>query len=172
MKRRNKIQILFLLPFVLIIFLWPLVWTHAQELAGDEVCSFTIGDGSSFSGTYVVEVDEGGAFAFNDFENSQFVIEINGNNNTSIMLILESLTEGKHVFSMEMQVAIDISKDGGDNFVGFSNYREEGGGYIQIDKIDKDNAKLVGGFSGIFHEDTAPEGVNVELSGAFNVILE
>ena len=46
------------------------------------------------------------------------------------------------------------------------------GGYIQIDKIDKDNAKLVGGFSGIFHEDTAPEGVNVELSGAFNVILE
>jgi len=79
MKRRNKIQILFLLPFVLIIFLWPLAWTHAQELAGDEVCTFTIGDGSSFSGTYVVEVDEGGAIAYDDFENSQFVIEINGN---------------------------------------------------------------------------------------------
>ncbi|MGB5667281.1 MAG: hypothetical protein WBM53_10565 [Maribacter sp.] len=172
MKRRKNIQILFLLPFVLIIFLWPLTWTHAQELAGDEVCSFTIGDGSSFSGTYVVEVDEGGAVAYNDFENSQFVIEINGNNNISIMLILESLTEGKHVFSMEMQVAMDISKDGGDSYVGFSNYKEEGGGYIQIDKIDKDNAKLLGGFSGTFHEDTAPEGVNVELSGAFNVILE
>jgi len=170
MKRRNKIQIL--LPFVLIIFLWPLVCTHAQELADDEVCSFTIGEGSSFSGTYVVEVDEGSAIAFNDFENSQFVIEIIGNNNISIMLILESLTEGKHVFSMEMQVAIDISKDGGNSYVGFSNYKEEGGGYIQIDKIDKDNAKLLGGFSGIFHEDTAPEGVNVELSGAFNVILE
>ena len=172
MKRRKKIQILFLLPFVLIIFLWPLVWTQAQELAGDEVCTFTIGAGSSFSGTYVVEVDEGGAIAFNDFENSQFVIEIIGNNNISLMLILERLTEGKHVFSMEMQVAIDISKDGGNSYVGFSNYKEEGGGYIQIDKIDKDNAKLVGGFSGIFHEDTAPEGVNVELSGAFNVILE
>ena len=172
MKRRNKIQILFLLPFVLIIFLWPLAWTHAQELAGDEVCSFTIGDGSSFSGTYVVEVDEGGAIAYDDFENSQFVIEINGNNNISIMLILEGLTEGKHVFSMEMQAAIDISKDGGNNYVGFSNYKEEGGGYIQIDKIDRDNAKLLGGFSGIFHEDTAPEGVNVELSGAFNVVLE
>lgn len=172
MKKRKKIQILLLLPFLLILFLWPLAWTHAQELAGNKVCSFTIGDGSSFSGTYVVEVDEGGAFAYNDFENKQFVIEINGNNDLSIMLLLESLTEGKHVFSMEMQASIDISKDGGNNFVNFSNYKEEGGGYIQIDKIDKENAKLAGRLSGIFHEDTAPEGVNVEISGAFNVKLE
>lgn len=170
MKKCKKIQILFL--FVVIISLWPLAWTHAQELAGNKVCSFTIGDGSSFSGTHVVEVDEGGAVAFDDFENNQFVIEINGNNDISIMLLLESLTEGKHVFSMEMQASIDISKDGGDNFVNFSNYKEEGGGYIQIDKIDKDNAKLTGSLSGIFHEDTAPEGVNVEISGTFNVKLE
>jgi len=170
MKKCKKIQILFL--FVVIISLWPLAWTHAQELAGNKVCSFTIGDGSSFSRTHVVEVDEGGAVAFDDFENNQFVIEINGNNDISIMLLLESLTEGKHVFSMEMQASIDISKDGGDNFVNFSNYKEEGGGYIQIDKIDKDNAKLTGSLSGIFHEDTAPEGVNVEISGTFNVKLE
>ena len=141
-------------------------------MAGNDVCSFTIGDGSSFSGTYNVEVDEGGAFAYHDFENEQFVIEINGNNYISIMLILESLTEGKHIFSMEMQASIDLSKDGGDNFVNFSNFREEGGGHIQIDKIDKDNAKLTGSFSGIFHEDTAPEGVTVEISGTFNVKLE
>ena len=172
MKIYREMRIPFCLPFALIIFVWPLSCLQAQELPDNKVCAFTIGGGSSFSGTYVVEVDEGGAFAYHDIENEQFVIEINGINDISVMLILESLTEGKHVFSMEMQASIDISKDGGDHFVNFSNYKEEGGGYIQIDKIDKENEQLLGGFSGIFHEDTAPEGVNVELNGTFNVKLE
>ncbi len=172
MKLHISIPSLLKLLLTLIIYLWSPLWGHAQDILQKEKCTFTIGAGSSYSGTYVVEIDEDNAFGYNDFENKQYVIEINGNNDITIMLILEGLAEGKHVFSMEMQASFDISKDGGDNYVNFSNYRENGGGYIEINKIDKDNKKIAGSFSGIFHEDTAPEDVNVELSGSFIVKME
>ena len=135
-------------------------------------CSFTIEEGSKFSGKHTVEVDEENAFAYNDSENDQFVIEINGMNEISLMLITESLTEGKHIFSMEMQVLIEIMDDDNEEYISFSNYKENGGGYIQFDTIDNENHFLSGSFSGIFHEDMVPEDQKVQINGTFTVKLE
>lgn len=172
LNRGKKSQIPFRLMSVLILLIGAFAWSHAQDQFESPGCIFTIGGGSTFSGIHRVEVDDGNAYAYNDIENEQFVIEIHGNNFIDIMIILEDLHEGKHEILMEMQVAIDISKDEGENYTGFSNYREEGAGYIQIEEIDRENERMTGSFSGIFHEDGVPEGVNVEINGTFNVKLE
>lgn len=172
MKRFNQMQSLFQWVIIMILFFCTFSQTFAQDIIDDQVCTFTIGEGSTYSGTYVVDVIDDQAYGYQDYENNQYVIEIYGNNDITIMIILEQLAKGQHVFSMEMQVAIDISVDGGNNYVGFSNYTEEGGGYIQIDEIDKDQALLSGAFNGTFHEDMMPEGINVEVSGTFHVRME
>ena len=70
-----------------------------DSLSGSQVCSFTIGSGSPYSGTYVVNALEGESFAYNDTENEQFVIEIHGDNYIDAMLIIEKPVPGKHTFT-------------------------------------------------------------------------
>lgn len=167
-----KKKILFGMPILMMTFLFNINTTFAQNMNGNESCSFSIGTGSAYAGNYDVDIEEGGAIAYNDFENEQFVIEIQGANGQSIMLILEELKEGKHPFSMEMQVTIEMPVNEGEDFISFTNYKENGGGYIQIDKIDHENHALVGSVAGTFHEDMQPEDVTVELKGSFIVYLE
>lgn len=139
------------------------------SLSGSQVCSFTVGSGSPYSGTYLVNALEGEAFAYNDAENEQFVIEIHGDDYIDLMLIIEKPELGKHPFTMEMQVAIDISKNEGDDYVGFDNHQEEGGGYIQIDRLDGIGGTVSGSFSGQFNDGSAAYERTVSIEGIFSV---
>ena len=138
-------------------------------LAGSQVCSFVVGKGSPNSGSYVVSAIEDEAFAYNDVENEQFVIEIHEENYIDIMLIIEKPALGKHPFTMEMQVAIDLSKNGGDEYIGFDNYQEEGGGYIQIDRLEDIGGIVSGSFSGQFNDSSIEEDRPVQIEGRFSV---
>lgn len=138
-------------------------------LSGKKVCSFVVGEGSPNSGSYVVTASEENAIAFDDTENEQFVIEINGDNNIDIMLIIEEPVVGKHVFSMEMQVAIDIVNSDESDSISFDNYVEEGGGYIEIDRIDTIGGKVSGSFSGNFNDSSMGEQTPIKINGEFSV---
>ena len=138
-------------------------------LTASQACSFVVGTGSPNSGTYVVSALEDEAFAYNDFENEQFVIEIHEEGYIDIMLIIEKPTLGKHPFTMEMQVAIDLSKNGGDDYMGFDNYQEEGGGYIQIDRLDDVDGTVSGSFSGLFNDSSTQDDNPIKIEGRFSV---
>ena len=138
-------------------------------LSGSQVCSFTVGGGSPNSGNYVVNALEDEAYAYNDTENEQFVIEIHGDNYIDVMLIIEKPVPGKHTFTMEMQVAIDISKNEGDDYFGFDNHQEEGGGYIQIDRMDGIGGIVSGSFSGQFNDGSTDDDRPVYIEGRFSV---
>lgn len=140
------------------------------SLSRVQVCTFTVGSGSPSSGTYVVEAQEDQAFAYLDTENDQFVIEIHGDNYIDVILIIEKPVTGKHTFSMEMQVAIDVSKNEGDDYFGFDNYQEEGGGYIQIDRLDGIGGKVTGSFSGQFNDGSTEDDRPVHIEGSFSVL--
>lgn len=142
---------------------------EAAPRAGSPVCSFSIGSTSPISGTYLVTATEEEAFAYDDVENDQFVIEINGDNFISVMLIIEKAVTGKHPFSMEMQVAIDISANGGEDYFTIDNYQENGGGYIQINRMDKVGGKVEGIFSGLFNDGSTDEDTPVKVEGSFSV---
>ena len=138
-------------------------------LSGSQVCSFTVGSGSPNSGTYVVNALEDEAYAYNDTENEQFVIEIHGDKYIDVMLIIEKPVLGKHTFTMEMQVAIDISKNEGDDYFSFDNYLEEGGGHIQIDRMDDIGGTVSGSFSGQFNDGSTEDDRPVKIEGRFSV---
>ncbi|MCK4992587.1 MAG: hypothetical protein KAS29_18945, partial [Bacteroidales bacterium] len=138
-------------------------------LTASQACSFVVGTGSPNSGTYVVSALEDEAFAYNDFENEQFVIEIHEEAYIDIMLIIEKPALGKHPFTMEMQVAIDLSKNGGDDYIGFDNYQEEGGGFILIDRLDDIDGIVSGSFSGLFNDSSTEDDNPVEIEGRFSV---
>lgn len=140
----------------------------AQE-AEDLYFTFEVGPGSPLSGTYHIEFQEDQAFFYNDFENDQYVMEINGDNFISAMLIIEKPELGQHVFTMEMQVAIDISVNEGEDYYGFDNYQEEGGGYIQIDRLDDPGGIVRGSFSGKFNDGASDTDVPIQLDGRFSV---
>ena len=147
--------------------------TGSQEeeasLSGSQACSFTVGTGSPNSGTYVVSAQEDQAFAFNDIDNEQFVIEIHGDNYIDVMLIIEKPALGIHTFTMEMQVAIDVSKNEGEDYFSFDNYQEEGGGQIQIDRIDDLGGIVSGSFSGQFNDGSTDDDRPVNIEGRFSV---
>jgi len=138
-------------------------------LSGSQVCSFVVGTGSPNSGTYVVNALEDESYAYNDTENEQFVIEIHGDNFIDVMLIIEKPVLGKHTFTMEMQVAIDVSKNEGDDYIGFDNHQEEGGGYIQIDRMDDIGGTVSGSFSGQFNDSSTEDITPVNIEGRFSV---
>jgi len=137
-------------------------------LSGSQVCSFVVGPGSPYTGSYTVTAAKEEAFAYNDVENEQFVIEITGEN-INVMLIVEKPVPGKHTFTMEMQVAIDIRKNNADDYDGFDNYQEEGGGYIQIDRIDDNGGIVSGSFSGKFNDSSTADLKPVQIDGKFSV---
>lgn len=139
------------------------------KLSGSQVCSFEVGAGSPNSGTYVINALEDEAYAYNDEENEQFVIEIHGDNFMDVMLIIEKPVPGKHTFTMEMQVAIDVSKNEGDDYFSFDNYQEEGGGYIQIDRLDNVGGIVSGSFSGKFNDSSTGDDIPVNIEGRFSV---
>jgi hypothetical protein len=139
------------------------------KLSGSQVCSFVVGSGSPLSGSYVVSASEDQAYAYDDFENDQFVIEIHGDNYMDVMLIIEKPVPGKHPFTMEMQVAIDVSKNDGEDYFGLDNYQEEGGGYIQIDRIDDIGGIVSGSFSGKFNDSSTEDDRPVNIDGRFSV---
>jgi hypothetical protein len=138
-------------------------------LSGSQVCSFVVGSGSPNSGSYVVSANEDETFAYNDVENEQFVIEIHGDNFIDVMLIIEKPVPGKHTFTMEMQVAIDVSKNDGEEYFSFDNYQEEGGGYIQIDRIDGIGGIVSGSFTGKFNDSSRDDDTPVNIDGRFSV---
>jgi hypothetical protein len=137
--------------------------------SGNVYCSFDIGPGSALSGSYEFRIVEDQSFAYHDFENEQFVIEIHGDNYMDAMLIIERPDTGKHVFSMEMQVAIEMSTNDGEDYFVFDNYRENGGGYIQIDRLDDPEGIVSGSFSGIFFDGATDEDRSVRVEGRFAV---
>jgi len=139
------------------------------SLSGSQVCAFTVGSRSPNSGTYVVNALEDETYAYNDTENEQFVIEIHGDNYIDVMLIIENPVLGKHTFTMEMQVAIDVSKNEGDEYFGFDNHQEEGGGYIQIDRMDDIGGTVSGSFSGQFNDSSTEDITPVNIEGRFSV---
>ncbi len=138
-------------------------------MSGSQVCSFTLGSGSPLSGSYEVQASEDEAFAYMDTENDQFVIEIHGENYIDVMLIIEKPVTGRHFFTMEMQVAIDVSNNEGEDYFGFDNYQEEGGGYIQIDRLDDIGGMVSGSFSGRFNDGSTNEDRPVQIDGSFTV---
>ena len=138
-------------------------------LTDSQVCSFSVGKNSPNSGSYVVTALEENAFAYDDTENEQFIIEIIGDNYIDVMLIIEKPIIGKHIFNMEMQVAIDLTINDGDDYVGFDNYQEEGGGYIIIDRIDDVGGKVSGSFSGKFNDSSTDDDIPVQIEGKFTV---
>lgn len=142
------------------------------SLPASQACSFVIGSGSPISGSYVVNAMEDQAFAYDDFENEQFVIEIHGDNYIDVMLIIEKPELGKHIFTMEMQVAIDLSKDEGEDYFGLDNHQEEGGGYIQIDRLDDIGGIVSGNFRGKFNDSSTEGDRPVDVEGRFSVTRE
>jgi hypothetical protein len=140
------------------------------SLSGSQVCSFTVGTGSPNSGTYIVSAQEDQAFAYKDIANEQFVIEMHGDNYIDVMLIIEKPVLGKHTFTMEMQVAIDVSKNEGEDYFGFDNHQEEGGGQIQIDRIDDLGGIVSGSFSGQFNDSSTDDDRPVNIEGRFSVV--
>jgi hypothetical protein len=142
------------------------------ELSGSQACSFVIGSGSPLSGSYVVNATEDQAYAYDDTANDQFVIEIHGDNYIDIMLILEEAVEGKHTFTMEMQVAIDLSNNEGEDYFGLDNHQEEGGGYIQIDQMGDSGELVIGSFHGQFNDYSSGDDRVVNIDGRFSVIRE
>jgi hypothetical protein len=139
------------------------------SLPASQACSFVVGSGSPLSGNYTISASEDQAFAYNDIENEQFVIEIHGENYLDVMLIIEKPVTGKHTFTMEMQVAIDVSKNDGEDYFGLDNYQEEGGGYIQIDRIDDIGGIVSGSFSGKFNDSSTEDDRPVNIDGRFSV---
>jgi hypothetical protein len=85
------------------------------------------------------------------------------------MLIIEKPVTGKHTFTMEMQVAIDVSKNDGEDYFGLDNYQEEGGGYIQIDRLDDIGGIVSGSFSGKFNDSSTEDVMPVDIDGRFSV---
>lgn len=142
---------------------------EALALSGSQACAFKVGAGSPLSGSYVVNSMEEEAFAYMDTENDQFVIEIHGENYVDVMLIIEKPVTGKHPFSMEMQVAIDLSLDDGQDYFGFDNRYEESGGYIQIDRLDEPGGIVSGSFHGVFNDSSTDEDKPVKVNGRFSV---
>jgi len=143
---------------------------HAYSQGSQNLyCSFEIGPGSALSGSYEVSIMEDQAYAYYDHENEQFVIEVHGDNYMDAMLIIERPDTGKHDFTMEMQVAIDMSTNEGEDYFGFENYQENGGGYIQIDQLDDPGGTVSGSFSGIFSDGATDEDRSVQVSGSFAV---
>ena len=140
-----------------------------SELPGSQVCSFAIGSGSPLSGSYVVIAAEDQAFAYDDDENDQFVIEIHGDNYIDVMLIIEEPVRGKHTFTMEMQVAIDLSTNEGEDYFSFDNHLEEGGGYIQIDRMGGSGEMVSGSFRGKFNDNSSGDDRVVDIEGRFSV---
>lgn len=144
-------------------------FAQMPALSGSQVCSFVVGSGSPMSGSYKVEASEDEAYAYMDTENDQFVIEIHGENYIDVMLIIEKPVTGRHTFTMEMQVAIDVSNNEGEDYFGFDNYQEEGGGYIQIDRLDDIGGRVSGSFSGKFNDGSTDEDRPVQIDGSFAV---
>ncbi len=142
----------------------------AQSVSG--ACSFVIGPGSPLSGSYVVNAMEDQAYAYDDTENDQFVIEIHGDNYIDIILIIEKPVTGKHPFSMEMQVAIDLSTNDGEDYFGLDNHLENSGGYIQIDRLDGIGGIVSGSFQGKFNDYSSGDDRVVDLEGRFSVKRE
>jgi hypothetical protein len=142
---------------------------EVEALPGSTACSFVVGPGSPNSGSYVVNAPEDQAIAYDDSENDQFVIEIHGDNYIDVIIILEKPVTGKHTFTMEMQVAIDISKNEGEEYFSFDNYLEEGGGYIQIDRLDGVGGIVSGSFSGQFNDSSTGDDTPVKIEGRFSV---
>ena len=173
METIKRISLKIKSTFVLILFMTGFVNSAFSQipasLSGTQVCSFNVGKGSPNSGSYVVKAKEDEAFAFNDVENEQFVIEIRGDNYIDVILIIEKPILGKHPFTMEMQVSIDISKNGGEDYFSFDNHQEIGGGYIQIDRIDEVGGKVIGSFSGLFNDSSTGDEKPVSVKGIFSV---
>ena len=140
----------------------------AQE-ADSTYFTFEIGPGSPMSGTYQIEFQEDQAFFYNDFENDQYVMEFNGDNFISAMLIILKPELGKHPFTMEMQVAIDLSPNEGEDYYTFDNFQEEGGGYIQIDRLDDPGGLVRGSFTGKFWDGSTDSDQPILLAGSFSV---
>ena len=143
--------------------------SETPALTGSQACTFKVGAGSPLSGSYVINAMEEEAFAYMDTENDQFVIEIHGENYVDVMLIIEKPVIGKHPFSMEMQVAIDLSLDEGQDYYGFDNRYEESGGYIQIDRLDEPGGIVSGSFQGMFNDSSTEGDTPVDLNGRFSV---
>lgn len=140
----------------------------SQE-AQEQFCSFEVGSASPLSGNYQVSIPDGQAFAFYDNENEQFVIEIHGENYIDLMLIIEEAVTGDHPFTMEMQVAIDMSINEGEDYYGFDNHKEEGGGYIRIERLDDPGGIVSGSFSGQFNDSARGDDQPVRIDGRFSV---
>jgi hypothetical protein len=124
------------------------------------------------SGAEGDETELSGSYAYDDTANDQFVIEIHGDNYIDIMLILEEAVEGKHTFTMEMQVAIDLSNNEGEDYFGLDNHQEEGGGYIQIDQMGDSGELVIGSFHGQFNDYSSGDDRVVNIDGRFSVIRE
>jgi hypothetical protein len=134
-----------------------------------QFCSFEIGPGSELNGSYDFRIVEDQTFAYYDFENDQFVIEIHGDNYMDAMLIIEKADTGTHSFTMEMQVAIEMSTNKGEDYVVFDNYEENGGGHIHIDHLDDPEGIVSGTFSGKFFDGATDEDRSVQVEGSFAV---
>ena len=145
------------------------VFSQRPVASGGQACSFVVGSGSPLSGSYEVKASEDEAYAYMDEENDQFVIEIHGENYIDVMLIIEKPVLGKHPFTMEMQVAIDVSNNEGEDYFGFDNYQEEGGGYIQIDRLEDIGGMVSGSFSGTFNDGSTDGDKPVQIDGSFAV---
>lgn len=140
----------------------------AQE-ADNTYFTFDVGPGSPLSGSYQIEFQEDQAFFYNDFENDQYVIEFRGDNFISAILIILKPELGIHPFIMEMQIAIDLSTNEGEDYYTFDNYQEEGGGYIQIDRLDDPGGIVSGSFTGKFWDGASDSDVPIHLDGRFSV---
>jgi hypothetical protein len=132
-------------------------------------CSFTVFDGPN-KGNYEILFDEESGYCYNDFENSQYVIEIHGSNYIDLMIILENLEIGRHNFSMEMQIAIDMSLNDGEDYFTLDNYYENREGFIEIEKINK--GYIYGRFEGLFGDGSVEEDYSMQMEGAFAVRIE
>lgn len=140
-----------------------------SQASTNSYCSINIGPGSELSGFYEFHVAEDQSYAYHDHENEQFVIEIHGENFMDAMLIIERLDTGRHDISMEMQVSIEMSTNDGEDYFIFNNYQENGGGYIQIDRLDEPDGIVSGSFSGTFSDGATHEDRSIQLDGRFAV---
>ena len=80
----------------------------------ESYCTFIFFAGPN-KASYDIQFDAEDLFWYNDLENKQFVVEIYGQNDIHLTIILENLQIKKHDFSRERHLEIDLAKNAGED---------------------------------------------------------
>jgi hypothetical protein len=134
----------------------------AYDSSSGFYCSFKFPNGTF---DIIASQDESGAYID---DSGMLTVEVNGltkGNYTSLLLMIEDVSTGKHKWNSDGQIYLQSDNEDGSEIVHLQNYREEG--YIIIEQIN-DNI-VTGSFTGLFFDDNLESDKKVSVEGRFSV---